>query len=146
MKIESPVFGTLEVSDDRIIEFPAGLPGFEDCHRFTLIHEEGAAGRVMQLQSVDQPEVVLSIAGPETLGINYDFDLSDAEVDTLRLTRPEDAVVAVVIRRAGEEDGKGPSEAGLRANFIAPLVINTAARIGLQKVFTKLGCDITLRA
>ena len=26
MKIESPVFGTLEVSDDRIIEFPAGCP------------------------------------------------------------------------------------------------------------------------
>ena len=145
MKIESPVFGTLEVSDDRIIEFPAGLPGFDDCHRFTLIHEEGAAGQVVQLQSLDQPEVVLSIAGPETLGISYDFTLSDAEVDTLRLTRPEDVVVAVVIRRAGDE-GKGPSEAGLRANFIAPLVINTASRIGMQKIFSKLGCDITLRA
>lgn len=145
MKIESPVFGTLEVSDDRIIEFPAGLPGFDDCHRFTPIHEEGAAGQVVQLQSLDQPEVVLSIAGPETLGISYDFTLSDAEVDTLRLTRPEDVVVAVVIRRAGDE-GKGPSEAGLRANFIAPLVINTASRIGMQKIFSKLGCDITLRA
>ncbi|MBX3686286.1 MAG: flagellar assembly protein FliW [Rhodocyclaceae bacterium] len=145
MKIESPVFGTLEVSDDRIIEFPAGLPGFDDCHRFTMIHEEGAAGQVVQLQSLDQPEVVLSIAGPETLGISYDFTLSDAEVDTLRLTRPEDVVVAVVIRRAGDE-GKGPSEAGLRANFIAPLVINTASRIGMQKIFSKLGCDITLRA
>ena len=99
----------------------------------------------MQLQSLDQPEVVLSIAGPETLGISYDFTLSDAEVDTLRLTRPEDVVVAVVIRRAGDE-GKGPSEAGLRANFIAPLVINTASRIGMQKIFSKLGCDITLRA
>ena len=145
MKIESPVFGTLEVSDDRIIEFPAGLPGFDDCHRFTMIHEEGAAGQVVQLQSLDQPEVVLSIAGPETLGISYDFTLSDAEVDTLRLTRPEDVVVAVVIRRAGDV-GKGPSEAGLRANFIAPLVINTASRIGMQKIFSKLGCDITLRA
>ena len=71
-----------------------------------MIHEEGAAGQVVQLQSLDQPEVVLSIAGPETLGISYDFTLSDAEVDTLRLTRPEDVVVAVVIRRAGDE-GKG---------------------------------------
>ena len=145
MKIESPVFGALEVTDDRIIEFPAGLPGFEDCHRFTLIHEEGATPQVMQLQSVDQPDVVLSIAGPDTLGINYDFTLSDAEVDALKLARPEDAVVAVVIRRAGE-DGKGPSEAGLRANFVAPLIINPASRIGLQKVFTRLGCDVTLRA
>lgn len=145
MKIESPLFGMFEVDDDHIIDFPAGLPGFEDCHRFTLIHEEGASPQVMQLQSVDQPDVVLSIAGPETLGINYDFTLSDAEVDSLKLTRPEDAVVAVVIRRA-DEDGKSPSEAGLRANFVAPLIINTASRIGLQKVFTRLGCDVTLRA
>lgn len=146
MKIDSPVFGSLEVSDDRIIEFPAGLPGFEACHRFTLIHEEGAAPQVMQLQSVDQPEVVLSIAAPDTLGINYDFTLDDAEVDALKLTRPEDAVVVVVIRRGAREDGTGPAEAGLRANFVAPLIINTASRIGLQKVFTRLGCDVTLRA
>lgn len=145
MKIESPVFGTLEVSDDHIIDFPAGLPGFEACRRFTLIHEEGAAPQVLQLQSVDQPDVVLSIAGPDSLGINYDFTLSDAEVDALQLARPEDAVVAVIIRRAGEA-GQNPSEAGLRANFVAPLVINSARRVGLQKIFTKLGCEVTLRA
>ena len=29
---------------------------------------------------------------------------------------------------------------------MAPLVINTKARKGLQKVISRLGCDITLRA
>lgn len=53
--------------------------------------------------------------------------------------------MAVIVRK--EEAGEGsPATAGLRANFMAPLVINVAARRGLQKVINKLGCDITLRA
>ena len=34
MKIDSPRFGTLQVAPDRIIEFPCGIPGFEDLRRF----------------------------------------------------------------------------------------------------------------
>jgi flagellar assembly factor FliW len=34
----------------------------------------------------------------------------------------------------------------MRANFMAPLVINVEARRGLQKIINRLGCDVTLRA
>lgn len=30
MKIESPVLGSVEIADDKLLEFPAGLAGFED--------------------------------------------------------------------------------------------------------------------
>ena len=144
MKVESPVFGALDVSPDKIIEFPAGLPGFENCRQFTLVHEEGAE-KILLLQSVDDPHVVFSIAGADTLGVNYEFSLSDQEAALLQLAQPEDAVVAVIVRRAeGEQDS--PVNAGLQANFMAPLVINTVARKGVQKVIGRLGCDITLRA
>lgn len=142
MKIESPVLGVVDVSDDKVIDFPAGLPGFEHCHRFVLVHEEGRETTVFQLQSVDDPDVSFSLTGPEQFGITYEFPLSDDEVAALQLDRPEDALVAIIVRKEGED----PATAGLRANFMAPLVINVGARRGLQKVINKLGCDIILRA
>ncbi|MBR0567947.1 flagellar assembly protein FliW [Azoarcus sp. L1K30] len=142
MKIESPVLGVFEVSDDKLIEFPAGLPGFEGCHRFALVHEEGAEATVFMLQSADDPEVTFSLTGPEQFGINYEFPLTDEELALLQLERPEDALVAIIVRR----DDEDPATAGLRANFMAPLVINVGARRGIQKVINKLGCDILLRA
>lgn len=144
MKIESPVFGPFEISEDKVIDFPAGLPGFESCRRFALVHEEGTAPSVVQLQSADDPSIVFSLTGPEALGVNYEFSLSDEEVALLQLEDPADAFIAVIVRK-NDSDGS-PADAGLRANFMAPLVINVVARRGLQKVIPRLGCDITLRA
>ena len=53
---------------------------------------------------------------------------------TLKFVRKEDG------------DAAGPASTGLRANFVAPLVINVGERIGMQKVINRLGCEITLRA
>ena len=143
MKIESPSFGTLEVTEDKIIEFPGGLPGFEDNHRFTLLHEEGGEGVVFQLQSVDDPAVALSITSPGRLGVNLEIALSDEEVDLLGMQDSNDAAVMVVVRKP---DADTPANAGLVANFLAPLVINVNTRRGIQKVVGHAGYDITLRA
>ena len=60
-----------------------------------------------------------------------------------RVVDPQaDAVVAVIVRK----DDADPASTGLRANFVAPLVINVGERIGMQKVINRLGCEITLRA
>ncbi len=145
MDIESPVLGKVEIDDDKLIEFPHGLPGFEDCKRFALVHDEAAGAELFMLQSADVPDLMFAVAGPESLGVNYEFSLSDEEVADLMLDKPEDAAVAVILRK---EDGapSSPESTGMRANFMAPLVINVAARRGLQKIINKLGCDVTLRS
>jgi flagellar assembly factor FliW len=145
MHIHSVLFGPFEVDEDKLIEFPAGLPGFESSTRYTLVREEGATHGVLQLQSVDDPALAFALADSRDLGVNYEFELSDPEVAALALTDPLDAWVGVIVRR-DEIGGGTPANAGLRANFMAPLVINLAARRGLQKIISRLGCDITLRA
>lgn len=144
MKIASAQFGTFEVDEDKLIEFPAGLPGFEDCKRFALVDQEGADA-VQLLQSADDPEVVFALADPVSFGIHYEFRLSDDEQAALGLEKPEQALVVVIVRK-DEGDQGFPAGAGLRANFMAPLVINVDARRGLQKVISKMKCDITVRA
>lgn len=144
MRIESPVFGVLDVSAEQIIEFPAGLPGFAECRRFTFV-TDGDSAKVLRMQSVDEPDVGFSVTDPTQFGVHYEFVLSDAEVEALGLNAPEDVTVAVIVRkRDGEADGS-PADAGLKANFMAPLVINMAARKGLQKVMENIGCELTLK-
>lgn len=144
MRIESPVLGQVEVSDDKIIDFPLGLPGFEHCKRFALVHDESGEGGLHLLQSLDEPALVLSVAGPELLGISYEFELQPEEVSLLGLERAEDVAVAVILRR---EDGgtASPADTGMRANFMGPLVINPESRKGMQKIINRLGCEVILR-
>ena len=139
MKISSPVVGEVEVSPERVITFPAGLPGFEACRQFALLHaEENEAPRLFVLQSLDDTEVAFTVTTPDVFGLNYEFALSDTEVDDLQLTNPADAIVLLIVRR----DADSP----VHANVMAPLVINTATRRGLQKIIGKVDTSVTLKA
>lgn len=145
MHIQSPVLGAIEVAEDKVIEFPAGLPGLEGCKRFALLHDTAASSGLFMLQSVDDPNLVLSVTGPENLRVNYEFSLTAEEVAALQMDKPEDVVVAIILSKDMGESA-APGSAGMRGNFMAPLVINVAARRGLQKIINKSGCEVTLRA
>ena len=141
MKITSPVVGEMEVSADRVIAFPTGLPGFETCKQFTLLHTEGCdAPKLFLLQCLDDPEVVFTVTTPDTLGLNYEFALTDDEVAALQLSNPDDVSVLLIVRR--NDAGSAP----VHANVMAPLVLNTATRRALQKIIGKVDTSVTLKA
>ncbi len=142
MKIESPHYGSLEVDPAKLISFPAGLPGFEDCKRFSLLEVDSASPvehpSVGVLQSVDRPEVAFSVAEPDQFSLHYEFALTEDEEQLLRVSKPEDVAVFLILRRDSDA-------MPIKANLMAPLVINVSQRIGIQKVIARLGCDVTLR-
>lgn len=142
MQIESTRFGSLEVDPAKVIHFPGGMPGLESCKQFTIIELAGASGPgVAVLQSVDQPDVAFSVTVPDQIGLHYEFTLTEEEEQLLRASDPKEIAVLLILRR---EDGS--DDGGIKANLMAPLVINAASRIGIQKVIGKMGCDITLKA
>jgi reactive intermediate/imine deaminase len=128
MKIDSLRFGSLEVSPDQVIEFPEGLAGFEDLHRYSLFHAEGQAGapNFFIMQSLEDPAVAFHIADPARFGCDYQIALSDEQCAAIELTDPADAVVGVMLIK--------DITAGLpmRAGLYAPLIINSRTRRGLQ--------------
>ena len=140
MKITSPVVGELDVSADRVLSFPAGLPGFENCRQFTLLHAaESETPQLFILQCLDDPEVVFSVTTPDILGLNYEFTLTDAETASLELTNPDDVSVLLIVRASADDTP-------VHANLMAPLVLNTATRLGLQKVIGRVDTSVTLKA
>lgn len=140
MIIDSLHFGTLEIDPARSIEFPLGLPGFEQCRRFSLFHEAGSAQPIVHsLQSLDDPALVFSVADPGLFGFHYQLTLSDEESRLLGVESPEDLAVAVILRRA--EGAASP----VSANLMAPLVINLRTRRALQQVIARTGFDVSFR-
>ena len=140
MQVQTYLFGTVEVVPEKVITFPQGLVGFEQSTRFMLAHEatEGHPTS-FTLQSLDDPTLAFQIVDPTTLGFNYELNLTDAENALLGSPAPEDAAVMQVLFKK-EEDGKAVITPSLRA----PLVINTKARVGLQKVMETMRSNVTL--
>lgn len=140
MKFETYLFGTVEVTPEKIINFPNGLVGFEQNKRFMLVHEEGKVQpESYTLQSLDDPAIAFLIVDPTTLGFNYELALSDAENALLQVPAAEDIAVMQVLFKQ-EEGGR----AAIALNLRAPLVINTRLRVGLQKVMESMQPNITL--
>ncbi|MBE0510093.1 MAG: flagellar assembly protein FliW [Chromatiales bacterium] len=141
MKIHSEFLGTQEIDPDSIIHFPSGLAGLEDRHDFKLFHEAGKT-TVFWLQSLDDDALSFSICAPEQLSVSYEIRLGDEECEALQLARPEDVAILLILNRPEPEEGS----ADVRANLHGPLIINLAARRGIQKVLVKPERQLLLRA
>jgi len=138
MQVKTYLFGTVDVAEDKVINFPNGLLGFEDKKQFMLAHEDGKGEPLsFTLQSVDDAALAFQIIDPTALGFNYELELTDEENALLQTPAAEDVAVMITLYRQEESGGVAPS---LRA----PLIINLKARVGLQKLLEQMRTNVTL--
>ncbi len=74
MEILTSRFGPLEIAQRDVIQFPAGLPGLEDCTSWVLLadaHNEALGW----LQSAQCPEVALAVVSPRRFVPGYQLRL-----------------------------------------------------------------------
>jgi|Deesub1362A_J573_1020465.scaffolds.fasta_scaffold20241_2 flagellar assembly factor FliW len=116
-------FGELEVSEESLIYFPEGLPGMRNQKRFVLLDYKDTD--IKWLQSVDSPEIAFIVIDPFSIEPQYSVELPDPMRKLIRLERPEDVAVLVILRKEGDS---------IIANLQGPLVINTSNRTGVQLV------------
>ncbi|PPK77848.1 flagellar assembly factor FliW [Methylobacter tundripaludum] len=138
MEIKSSFFGEQTIDPSTIISFPNGIPGFEDQTRFKLFHQEGDNPLIFWLQSLDDESLIFSVAQPSMFNINYNFVLNDAEEATLGIENTSDALILIILLK---DESDQPT---VKGSIKSPLVINSAKRIGLQKVLTQVEQSITL--
>jgi flagellar assembly factor FliW len=138
MEIKSSFLGEQSIDPNTIINFPFGIPGFEDQTRFKLFHQEGENPLVFWLQSLDDESLVFSVAEASTFNINYNFTLTDAEEVILGIENDADTLILIILHK---DDSAQPTVKGA---IKSPLVINSTKRIGLQKVLQEVEQSITL--
>ncbi len=141
MKIDIERLGLKNVTIDpeTLFSFPEGIAGFEDCKRFKVFHEEGKT-TVFWLQSVDDVAVAFPIVAPESLDIEYQIELSDADCALIDLQDAKDIAVAVIVYRDEAEGGK------IGANTRSPVILNLNSRKGMQKVLQSVHPTLLYRA
>lgn len=129
----------LDIAPEQVIQFPEGLPGFEDQHRFGLF-EQGADAVLFTLQSLDDPAVAFTVADPAVFGFRYDLPVGETEKSALKLDDGDEIAVAVMIFKADS------AAQGIGANLAAPLLINVRNHVAVQRTIPRLSVDVTLRS
>lgn len=95
--VESSRFGTLEVEESAVVEFPTGLIGLGGT-QWTLVGEI-TEGPFQWLHSLEDGDLALPVTSPWTFFADYEVELSDA--DTARI-EADDVIVLVTVRAGAE--------------------------------------------
>lgn len=137
MQIQTP-YGPQQIDPNSLLTFPKGLPSFEDCTRFKLFHQEDpkAPGVIYWLQSLEQPDIMFSVADPCSMKVDYHFELSDEEMALLQADKADDLLILLLLYKSDSDltnDLKPALNKNVNAALRAPLVINLRAQLGLQK-------------
>ena len=140
MEIQSKLLGNQEINPETIINFPRGLPGFEDQTRFKLFHQEGSE-IVYWLQSVDNGDLTFSVAHPAHFNINYNFTVTDPEEALLQIAPGDELVILILLHKDNEQENGKPT---IKGSIKSPILINANKRIGIQKVLVAIEQSITL--
>jgi len=118
-------FGALEYEDAAALQFPKGLPGFDERRHFVLVEQAGLAPLVF-LQSLETPELCFLALPVQVVDANYDASVAPDDLETLAID-PSDQPLCLTLLAAAE-NGR------LTANLLAPVVINPRTRIAVQAV------------
>jgi flagellar assembly factor FliW len=124
MQIQTTRFGTLDLEPHDVLDFPAGLVGFENCQSWVLL-ADAQNDALGWLQSTTQPEVAFAVVSPRRFVDGYQVRVSRSEIAPLELAEPRDGRVLVIV---------GKNERSATLNLKAPLVINLDRRLGRQVI------------
>ncbi|HEY2407733.1 MAG TPA: flagellar assembly protein FliW [Polyangiaceae bacterium] len=126
MQIKSQRFGAVELADDALLTFPAGIIGFPHERSFVLIPHKGSSC-LAWLQSTTSQELAFPVVSAHAFGERYpDFSLDDA-ARTAGIGEPvQDYAVLVVL--------SAPRGQPATVNLLAPIVVNAQTRLGAQVI------------
>jgi len=116
--LESTRFGTLEIPNEAVVDFPNGLIGLGG-RRYALLARSDEATFVW-LHSLEDPDLALPLTNPWRFFNSYEVELADDEAERIGVADTDDTAVYVTVR-AGEilED--------FSANLRAPILIAQGA-------------------
>jgi flagellar assembly factor FliW len=131
MKFVSKHFGTIDVDEQSVIEFPQGLPGFEDRRRFLPLQMPAQPGLIF-LQSLELAELCFLALAVHSVRPDYELEITAEDLETLGLPAGQQPrigqdVIALAILLL--EEGRDPS-----VNLRSPIVIHMNTRRALQAI------------
>ncbi|MBU3190711.1 flagellar assembly protein FliW [Clostridium bowmanii] len=126
MELITKYHGVREYSNDDIIVFKKGLPGFKDLKNFIIFPLE--SNEVFSiLHSIEATEVGLVLVSPFTLVSDYEFKIPDPDIKELQIAKPEQVLVLTTVTLDSNIEN-------MTTNLKAPIIINIKEKLGEQLI------------
>lgn len=127
MKVNTRVFGEIDIADDKIIRFPNGIIGFPEMTDFALIHnsEKESVCAVRWLQSMQEPEFAMPVMDPLAVVPDYNPEVEDELLKPVGELNPE-SILVLVTMTVPKDITK------MTINLQAPIVINADEKKACQ--------------
>lgn len=129
MLAKTKFFGEIELDDDKVLEFPGGIIGFEDYKKYAILYneEKDDETRISWLQSLDEPALALPVVDPLMLVTEYNPMIEDELLKPLGNPADEDLLFLLALTV--------PSDmTKVTANMKAPFIVNVATGKGVQLI------------
>ncbi len=129
MIAETKYFGKIDIEEEKIIEFPMGIIGFENLRKFALIFDVDKEERpaISWLQSLEEPLMALPVINPADIKVDYSPIIEDEL--TKRIGDPADEDLLIFVTMSIPTD-----LTKMTANLKAPIIINTKNRQAMQVI------------
>ncbi len=129
MRAKTKFFGEVELADEKVLDFPSGLIGFENYTKFAIMYDEEDKGatRISWLQSLEEPLLALPVIDPLAITEEYVPMIEDELLVPLGNPADEDLLFLLAMTV--------PSDmTKVTANMKAPIIINAATKKGAQLI------------
>ncbi len=127
MIVKTRDFGEQTVSEEKIINFPAGLFAFEEQHRFIMLSPLGENVFPAWLQSVDDEDLCFIVYDPEQLTDNYSVTIDGESLSAVG-SKDGDKLRYLVLAVVPEE------YKNTTVNLKSPIIINTEKMLAAQTI------------
>ena len=125
-RIDTELFGTIEVTDEQVLTFAQGPLGFPACTQWVLLG--GATAGTAWLQSTEHEPLAFLLVDPFHLFDGYTVELPPLELARLGATNASEVAVFAIVTLPESR------EAPVTANLLGPIVVNFRGRTGAQLV------------
>ena len=129
MRVNTRLFGEIEIADEKIITFPNGIIGFPDMKKFTMIYDEeqGTSAGIRWLQSMDEPVFAMPVMDPLVVKEDYNPEVDDEILKNIGTLTPDNTLVLVTVTV--------PSDlTKMSVNLQGPIIINVDERKACQVI------------
>ena len=107
------------------ISLPQGLFGFADVRNLDLVYDEEELP-FMWLREEKKDGLAFIVLEPGGIIPNYSVEVSDADVEVLGITGPEDTMILNIVTLPPAQAGK------ISLNLVGPIIVNRRTLIGKQ--------------
>ena len=131
MKVDTKLFGEIEIDEEKVITFEGGIVGFPDLKRFALMHdedneEEGRQGLSFMV-SLDEPAFAMPVVNPLVVKDSYNPVVEDDYLIPLGELKEEDMLVLVTVTVPHDTTK-------MTVNLMAPFIVNASTKKAVQVI------------